>query len=504
MMEKEILELLRLERMREPLSPSRRVREFQMRLQRIKNGEETEVAGFLLARKPPHAPRDAAYYLLSPLSPSELEGLGEDEFRTYLIVRATENTRVSGEVRPGSYVLVRGIIDAYPLGNLRMIHASSIEGKDYSDYWKDYREFALSRREVAELFERTIYVRDDMRKALIYSLYGVPYIPGENWGEGFEFTVFKYRDDSGLLALWKALKYFYSNLPWEVRLNRGKAIEVDDPLLGIDFRLGNPNRSNMRYYTPPTKRGTVSLPKWVTERIVSKRAIGLLPKNVDADPLDRMARISETPFVLVPSEEKPYFEENREFLQLIPNLLVTVFTQRERLRSLDWEKTRVVEEEFLKWLRESRDDYGDPFRALIAPRGPMNIRLRMELGRRVFGSIVRFNGRITKRAAREVKLINEAIVNDWMVVLHDRPAEMIKLLREYQMYVPGTLKAQRALEILHDLASVSPSSEVTREDFIRELMKDGFSREDALEITERFIATGYVYEPFPGKLRLVR
>jgi hypothetical protein len=214
-----------------------------------------------------------------------------------------------------------------------------------------------------------------------------------------------------------------------------------------------------------------------------------------------MARMSETPFVLVPSEEKPYFEENREFLQLIPNLLVTIFTQRERLGSLDLKKTRAVEEEFLRWLRESREDYGDPFRALTAPSGPMNVRLRAELGKRVFGSIVRFNGRVTKRALREVKLINEAIVNDWMVVLKDHPSEMIKLLREYRMYVPGTLKARRALEILHDLASVSPSGEIAREDFIRELVRDGFSEEDAAELLERFIATGYVYEPFPGKLR---
>ncbi|WP_297464623.1 hypothetical protein [Thermococcus sp.] len=500
----ELVELLRLERAREPLSPGKRVREFQQRIQAMKNGEEVEVRGFLIGRRPPNAPRDAAYYLLSPLSPSELAKLSEKEFRTYLVVRATENTEVAGEVKPGSYVLVRGIIEAYPFGNLRMVHAGSIEGRDYSEYWKDYREFALSRSEVIDLFERTVYLRDDMRNALIYSIYGVPYIIGENWGEGFEFLAFKYRDDSGLIALWKALRYFHSNLPWEVRLTREGIIEVDDPILGIDFRLGNPNSSDMRYYTPPTRRGLVKPARWAAKIINSKRAVGLLPRNTDADPRDRMARISETPFVLVPSEERPYFEENREFLQLIPNLLVTVFIQRERHRALDREKTRLLEEEFLRWLRESRNDYGDPFRALTAPSGPMNVKLRAELGKRVFGSIVRFNGRVTKKAAREVRLINEAIVNDWMVVLKDRPGEMMRLLKEYNAYIPGTLRARRALEIMEDLASLSPSGEVTKESFIRELVKDGFSREDALEITERFIAAGYVYEPFPGKLRLVR
>ncbi len=56
MMEREILELLRLERIREPLSPGKRLREFQMRLQKFKNGEEVEVAGFLIGRRPPGAP----------------------------------------------------------------------------------------------------------------------------------------------------------------------------------------------------------------------------------------------------------------------------------------------------------------------------------------------------------------------------------------------------------------------------------------------------------------
>jgi hypothetical protein len=48
---------------------------------------------------------------------------------------------------------------------------------------------------------------------------------------------------------------------------------------------------------------------------------------------------------------------------------------------------------------------------------------------------------------------------------------------------------------------VSPSGEIARGDFIRELVRDGFSEEDAAELLERFIAAGYVYEPFPGKLR---
>lgn len=96
-----------------------------------------------------------------------------------------------------------------------------------------------------------------MRNALIYSIYGVPFIPGKSWGEGFEFTTFKYGENSDLLALWKALKYLYSSLPWEVRRTRQRIMEVDDPFLGLDFRLGNPpNGSDMKYYTPPDQEGT--------------------------------------------------------------------------------------------------------------------------------------------------------------------------------------------------------------------------------------------------------
>ncbi|NJE47823.1 hypothetical protein E3E35_10550 [Thermococcus sp. GR7] len=512
MMEKEILELLRLERMREPLSPSRRVREFQTRLQRIKNGEETEVAGFLLARKPPHAPMDAAYYLLSPLSPSELAGLEKDEFRTYLIVRATENTKVSGEVRPGSYVLVRGVMDAYPLGNLRMIHASSIEGKDYSDYWKDYREFALSRREVVELFERTIYVRDDMRKALIYSLYGVPYILWgsgvSQWGEGFEYTVYKHRENMGLLALWKALKYLQSSLPWELRLGKETSLEIIDPMLDIDFRTRNPNRSDMKYYTPPSKRGLVRIPKWTEKYLMNKRAIGLLPQDVEADPTDALAKISETPFVLMPWEEKPYFEENREFRQLIPNLLVTIFINRERFRSMSHDELGRLREEHLKWRRWGREEYSETFGKLTTPSGVFHLGMRFYLDARLFGAITRFYGKITDKAVKDVREIDDTILNEWNVVLDEiirkRPEVIMKLEKEYEHYIPHDVRAQKALQIFHDLASTSPNGEVTREEFLREMMRGGFNERDALDMIERFIATGYIYEPFPGKLRLVR
>ncbi|WP_297474672.1 hypothetical protein [Thermococcus sp.] len=502
-MEEELLELIRLERKREPLSPGRRLREFQRKLQNTKIGEEAELRGFITGRKAPNAPGDALYLLLSPLPPSELAALPKGEFRTYAVLRIDDKTSFTGRVKPGSYVAVSGTVDAYPMGNLRMIRARSIEGLDYSDYWKDYREFALSQGEIRDLFEGSVYLRDEMRNVLLYSLHGVPYIPGESWGEGFEFLALRYKDESEVLALWNVLKSLHSALPREVQLRRERLIEADDPLLGLDFRFSDPNGSDIRYYTPPTKRGLVNPAKWALKALNAKRAIGFLPKNVEASPLDRMARLSETPFVLVSSEERPYFEAQREFFQLIPNLLVTIFMNRDRYSALDGRRTRPMEEEFLRWLRESRNDYGEEFRALTAPSGPMSIKLRAELGRRLFGSIVRFKGRATKRAAREVRRINDTLVNEWMVVLRDHPKEMMRLLKEYRMYIPGSLKARRALEVLNDLASISRSGEVSKEAFIRELLREGFSERSALEVVEKFIATGYVYEPFPGRLKII-
>jgi len=507
-MEGEILELLRLEKAREPLSPGRRLREFQRRVQALKNGEDVEVTGFLIGRKPPNAPRDGVYLLLSPLSPSELASLGSDEFRTYLAIRVTEGTGITGETRPGSYVLVRGTIDAYPWGNLRLVHAREIKGRDYSDYWRDYREFALSRREVLELFEDTVYLRDDMRKALVYSLFGSPITfisEASAWGEGFGYTVYRHgKTEGGLLALWKAMKYLYQALPWEVRLTRERVLKVEDPLLGLDFRLGNPNGSDLRYYTPQTRRGLRRVPKWVEPIISSKRAVGLLPENVEADPRDFLARLSEAPFVLLPEEERPYFEENREFRELLPNLLVTVFTSRARVPTLDGKRIRAFREAYIELREWGRREYGRKFEVLSVPSSFLNNRARYILDARLFGAVGRFRGKLGRKSIREVIRVERALINDWAVVVNENPEILIALEREYERYVPRDVRAQRALAIIHDLASTSPTGEVGVEEIVGALMRHGFNEGDAVELVKRFVAMGYLYEPFPGKLRLVQ
>ena len=509
-----ILELLRMEKIREALEPGKRVRGFQMKLQAAKNGDDIEISGFFIGRKPPNAPGDAMYCILSPIPPSELVNLSANDFRTYLVLRITpETTKISGEVKPGSYVVVKGIIDAYPFGTLRMVHVQEIEGRDYSEYWEDYKEFALSRREIVSLFERTIYLRSEMQKALLYSLYGVPYILGveldtqfSKWGEGFDFTVYKYKEDSGLLALWEALRYFYSNLPWEIRFHSNKkaVLKVDDPLLGIDFRLGSPSNRKMKYYVPRNKKELSKLPKRVESSISNKELIGLLPENKEPDPTDILAKISETPFVLIPEEEKPYFENNKEFIQLIPNLIVTISINRERLKSMDIGKLSPLREEFMEWIEEGRREYPETFGSLSGtPEGLFNIKRRYYLNTRVFGAAARFYGRPTRRIVREVREVNEAILNDWAVVIKDHPELLMKLERDYEKYVSRDVRTQRALNVFRDLSATSVTGEVTREEFINELLRRGFKYRDAEKTVEKLILAGYIYEPVSGKLRSI-
>ncbi len=505
-MEEELMNLLSWAGVRKPLTPANRVKEFQETLQRTKNGEDTRAGGFLIGRKPPYSPADAVYCLLSPLPPSELINLSENEPRAYLVLRITEKTVLKGDVKPGSYVVVRGVLDAYRWGNLRVLNAVSIEGRDYSEYWLEYKNVALSRGEVEDLLSQTLYIGAEMQRALTYALYGTPIVLGSpgKWGEGVEFTVYKYKAEKEILGLWMALKYLHSLLPWELRLRRERFVEGVDPFLDLDLRLGNPNSTGLRYFVPYSRRSLHRIPKWASRELTEKRAVGLLPENRDADPTEIIARISEAPFVLVPGEERPYYERNREMEGLIPNLVATIFIGRTRVASMNPDALKSFRRRFIRWQEEKRNEYGENFEALISPRGLMNPSLRYHLNVRLFGSAARFEGRITHSIARDVFRINDAVVNDWMAVLKDRPDVAMRLLKEYERYIPRDVRANRALRIFSDLASTSPHGEVTREEFLRALLDAGFSRSDAGRMMERFIAAGYIYEPFQGKLRLVK
>jgi len=472
------------------LSPGTRMRLFQRRLQTLKNYDEVELSGFLVGRRPPNAPRDALYLLLSPVPPSELRSV---DFRSYAVIRLDEKTVLTGDVRPGSYVRVRGLLEPYPWGTLRMVRAAEVEGRTYEDYWRDMPG-ALSKNEVEGLFQEALGMRDDMRKAVLYALFGSPLVPNAlHWGEGFEYTV--YRHSGGIIPLWKALRGLYSLLPWEVRLGRG-SLEVDDPFLGLDLRFGRP-RSGMLYYVPGRRSSLRKVPERIRGYLEKKRAVGLLPREVKADPRDLVARLSEAPFVLLPSDERPYFEGS-PLRGLVPNLMVTLSRARAEVPVLSGKPLERFQRAYLQLREWAREEYPE-FKLLSVPSSFLNGRLHYLLSLRLFGAVDRFSGD-ERRALREVIAMEEAIINDWVVILSERPELVMALEREYERYVPEDVRAQRALAIIHDLAS---TSDLTRESVVSALVRHGFSERDAVQLLEGFLALGYLYEPFPGRLKVV-
>ncbi len=503
----ELMDLVRWER-KPPLTPELRVREFQDSLQRAKNGDEVSLWGFVILRKPPWAPKDAAYYLLSPLSPGELRKLKVNSPRPYVVLRIDERTAIGGSLSSGSYVEVKGVLDSFPWGTLRMVRALRISAADYSDYWRDYSWMALSRREVEELIEGTVYAGRDFQLGLTYALYGSPKLleSPRSWGEGSEFSVLGYKGrEAGVLSLWHILRFIHSLFPWELQFRKEKRTSYVDPFLDIDFTLLNPNGSGVSYYTPRSP-GKVS--GYARKFLLSKSITGLLPLPRRAHPRDELAGKAETPFVFIPSEdERPYLEKNSEFIRLFPNLLATIFIERERVGVISASDSlgQRFRRKFEDWIIEKRNEYGWKFDVLTVPGGVFDVGTRYELSFRLLGSMGRLEGTIRKSLLRDVETINDEIVNDWMAIVSSMPqSELDRLIKEYHDYIPSDRRAARALEVFRDIASTSLTGDVSRGEFRDALVRVGFGEESTERIIESLIREGYIYEPLAGKLRLVR
>ncbi|WP_456365484.1 hypothetical protein [Thermococcus sp.] len=503
----EDLELLSL--LRKPsdraLTPERRARDFLMTLRELRTGEEAELRGFLLLRRPPNAPDDGVYYVLSGLPPSELKST---RLKPYLVVKVTEKTRLKGRIRSGAYTEVSGVIQPYPWGTIKMIEALKIRARDYGDYWLEYRNFALSPREVQSLIEDTVYAEKSFQRGILYSIYGsAPLLESvTGWGEGSEFSVFGERGkESGIKDLWRVARSILLSLPEEVRLKKGKRSAIEDDFFGLDFTVFNPMQGDIRYYVP----GNLLRPsRWALSLISRKKAIGLLPLPEKADVTSALSKNAETPLVFIPGEdERPYLERSYELRELSPNLMATVFLERERIGVIsafhgEGEKFR---RRFERWLERKRNEYGWKFDLLTIPGSVLDLNRRYELSFRLLGSTGRFRGRVDSGAVREVVELNEEIVNDWMVVLEETPqSELQRLLDRYRGYVPSDRRAAKALEILRDLAATSPSGEVSVKAFRVELLRRGFSAEWAEGVIKSLVSEGYAYEPVAGILKLVR
>lgn len=506
----ELIGLLPVSERREPLTPERRAREFLETLQRVKNGEEVSIRGFLLLRVPPNAPRDAVYYVLSALPPGELEKLGKSSPRPYAVVRMDDNTRIDGRPRSGSYVEVKALADAYPWGNLRLLRVLELRVLPYSDYWAQYRKAALSPQEVWELISTTLYATSSFQEGLVYSLYGgAPLLESPTgWSEGSEFSLLGYKGkESEIVTMWRILRVLYSALPWELQFRKERKTSYSDPFFDVDFSLFNPNDTPFRYYTPGSP---LKVSKFARAAIEKKRAIGLLPMPKRADPLDKLVNVAELPFVFVPQEdERPYLQDTRELNELMPNLIATIFLERERYGSVSVRDKPVerLRSRFEDWLIEKRNEYGWKFDALTIPGAVFDVRTRYELTLRLFGSIGRFNARLGRREIRRVMEVNDEILNDWMVVIESltqTQLQKILNLKKYRGYLPADRRVAKALEIFRDIEATTLTGDVSREEFLGALRKAGFSEGWAEETLERLIREGYLYEPARGKLRLVK
>ena len=486
------------------ISPSKRARDFQQVIQAYRNHEPVELKGFLILRQPPNAPKDGVYYLLSPLAPKELP---KASIRPYVVLKIMENTNVSAQLKSGEYVKVKGIIDAYPYGNMRLIHVTSIQRCDYSEYWLQYEDLALTKREFMELFDNTIYANYEIRRAIIYSLFASPALVGvnKNWGGGVTFSALK-NDPKIIHSLWNASRYILRLLPDELLLKRRKEFLYVDEGLDLDFTFSK--IGDGWYYLPSSKlllKKELPIADWAVSYFNGKKAVFLAPKLYKkASPMDPLAHLSETPFIL---NEPIGLERNRELEQLIPNVLITVFKERNKLPSLSPSDKAMkrFREKFENWIAKNAREYGEKFDALRLKGMIFETNTRYLLSARLLGSIARFEGEINTSIIRNVLNMNQEILDMWMNEISEK--EMLKVLEIYEKYIERDFRNKRAvmaLRIFMDLEATSVDGSVTREEFYNALREYGFKPSYAQEIIERLIADGYLYEPFLGKLRLIK
>ncbi|WP_456420893.1 hypothetical protein [Thermococcus sp.] len=492
----DLLALL-IEERKKPLTPEVRVRNF---LREIggKNGDEIEVEGFLLLRQPPNSPRDAVYYILSPISPEEMK---KSSLRAYLVLRIDEASSIRGGIYSGAYVRVRGVLDAYPYGNLRLLHVLELREVPYDNHWLRYEAYSLSRKEFENLISNTIYANYETERAIIYTLLSAPTVIGvEGWGEGVTFSAFRGESERPVLALWEALKYIYSLLPPELRLVKDRWGDFNDEFLNLDFRFVRP-RAELAYYVPRAKnilKRSSPVPKWAEKYFREKRA-GFLSPRLVMKPEDGMATLGEAPLVIT---DEVAYERNRELEELTPNVIVTVMATRKKVGALNLAKMSDYRYRFERFLLRNRNEYGELFDALTLSGKIFNVGIRYKLGARLLGAMGRFEGKVTRSLINDLIGLYQEITDTWINELPDR--EKLRLLREYERYIENSRIAEISVRIFEDLEATSLDGAVTREEFLKALVEAGFNREHAERTLEKLLREGYVYEPFPGKLKLVR
>ena len=120
----------------------------------------------------------------------------------------------------------------------------------------------------------------------------------------------------------------------------------------------------------------------------------------------------------------------------------------------------------------------------------------------LLGAMARFEGKLKRGLINDVLLINQEILDTWMNELP--PGTLMKLVEDYEKYISSDKRSNIALSIFMDLESVSKDGSVPVGEFIEALVSYGFKRSDAERTLARLISEGYLYEPYAGKLRLIR
>ncbi|WP_054840159.1 hypothetical protein [Thermococcus sp. JCM 11816] len=116
--------------------------------------------------------------------------------------------------------------------------------------------------------------------------------------------------------------------------------------------------------------------------------------------------------------------------------------------------------------------------------------------------MARLEGRLSKPLITDLIGIYQELTDLWVNELPER--EKLRLVREYERYVGSDKLAGRALGIFADLEATRKDGTVSREEFIRALVEYGIAKGKAEEIVDNLLREGYLYEPLPGKLRLIR
>ncbi|AAL81738.1 hypothetical protein PFDSM3638_08155 [Pyrococcus furiosus DSM 3638] len=475
------------------LTPEKRVKIF---LSEIRE-DYVSLRGFIILRKPPcDVPFKYIEYLLSPLAPSEIS---KSKIKAYAVVRITEKTEIKGRLHSGGYVKVEGRVEPYPCGNMRVITADSIVTEDFSKYWA-LKEYSLSPKEIRKIIGSALYASAELQDSFLYSLFGAPYIMKNplNWREGYNLFVMK-NNERIVKSLFEFFKGFTELLPRELRVERDDKWMFADEFLDLDFKVFNPNNTDIRYYAPKNIRNV--LPKWLKGKFERKEFIYFIPRKSKPDIRDYYAKYSETPFILYEPIEFE-FSELREYL---PNILATVFWRRTTLPALNplSEEIRVFRELFEHWLWKNRYEYGEIIDALLVKDSLFNLNRRYLLSLNVLGSIARLIGKIEKSYMNLVLNIEQEILDTW---INEVPkAEIDAFLAEYKKnYLGDDRVLPKALQVILDLSSTSVDGLISKEEIMETLLRLGFTKAKAEESIEKLVANGYIYEPVSGFYKVVK